>query len=222
MMNPSSTPNKAFCSWSGGKDSCLALDYAQRMGYEVTGLFNMLTRDGAYSRSHGLSRPMLEAQAQSMGKAILFGRADWDHYETVFLHHLTRLKGQGIAVGVFGDMDLMAHREWVERVCKQAGLQAVLPLWGMDREVLLDAFLGSGYRAMIVSVRESALSRDWLGRTLDLHAVEAFRKAGIDLCGEQGEYHTFVFDGPLFDHPVPFKTGAVRGHQGYAFMELMV
>jgi uncharacterized protein (TIGR00290 family) len=211
---------KAFCSWSGGKDSCLALDYAERAGYPVTALLTMLAEDGEHSRSHGLSRAMLEAQAETMGKEILFGQAAWSDYETVFLERLAHLKSRGFTAGVFGDIDLAGHREWVERVCRTAGVRAVLPLWNRERETLLNDLLSKGYRATIVSVREESLDREWIGRHLDRDAVEAFRRAGIDLSGENGEYHTFVFDGPLFRHPVLFRTGNIRVIQGYAFAAL--
>ena len=221
-MEKVSSSEKAFCSWSGGKDCCMALDAAQRSGYDVSVLFNMLTEDGEYSRSHGLKRSLLEAQAGAMGKGILFGRAAWDDYERVFLERLDLLRSRGITVGVFGDIDLAAHREWVERVCGIAGFKAVLPLWNRDREMHIQDFLSSGYRAAVISVREDALDRKWLGRHLDPAAVDAFRKAGIDLCGEEGEYHTFVFDGPLFEKPLEFISGRIQNHGGYAFLELRV
>ncbi len=200
----------------------MALDAAHRAGHDVSVLFNMLTEDGEYSRSHGLKRSLLEAQARAMGKRILFGRAAWDDYERVFLERLDLLRSQGISTGLFGDIDLEAHREWVERVCRIAGFKAVLPLWNMDRESHMNNFLSSGYRAVVISVREDALDRKWLGRNLDEEAVEAFQKAGIDLCGEEGEYHTFVFDGPLFEKPLEFIPGRVKEHEGYAFLELRV
>jgi len=212
---------KAFCSWSGGKDSCLALDYARRIGYDVSTLFNMLSEDGERSRSHGLSRTMLEAQADALGAEIVFGQATWDDYEKVFLDRLALLKSRGYVAGVFGDIDLQDHRDWVERVCRTAGFKAVLPLWNKDRETLLNDFLSSGYRASIISVRKEALGREWLGLPLSRQAVEGFRKAGIDLSGEKGEYHTLVFDGPLFKVPVSFRPGRIHDIQGYAFMELL-
>jgi len=220
-MRGSYCEKKAFVSWSGGKDSCLALDHARRAGYDVAVLLNMLAEDGKYSRSHGLRRSMLKAQADAMGAEILFGQTTWEDYEEVFLERLSFLKSRGFTTGVFGDIDLEGHRDWVERICRTAGLNAVLPLWNRDRDALLDDFLSSDYRATIVSVREDSLGREWLGRILDRVAVEAFRTADIDLSGENGEYHTFVFDGPSFKEPVLFKTGDIHDTQGYAFLELL-
>jgi uncharacterized protein (TIGR00290 family) len=210
----------AFSSWSGGKDSCLALHYAERAGYHVPILLNMLTRDGAYSRSHGLRPEMIEIQARAMGKRIVFGRADWEDYEQVFLERLSLLKKEGTDSGIFGDIDLREHRDWVERVCKEAGMNAALPLWGRGREELLEDFISAGFRAVIVCVKEAALGLEWLGRELDHRAIEGFRDCGIDLCGEEGEYHSFVFDGPSFTRPVQIKTGHIQRIEGYAFVEL--
>jgi len=213
---------RAFCSWSGGKDSCLALEHARRAGYDVAILLNMLAEDGHYSRSHGLRRSMLKAQADALSTEILFGQATWDDYEKVFLARLALLKSRGFTAGIFGDIDLEDHREWVERVCGTVGFEAVLPLWNKDRNILLKEFMSSGYQATVVSIRENALGREWLGRNLDRNAVEAFRSAGIDLSGENGEYHTFVYDGPIFKKPVLFRTGETRAIQGYAFVELLL
>jgi diphthine-ammonia ligase len=221
LMEKTHRIEKAFCSWSGGKDSCLALDYARRSGYDVPVLLNMLSEDGEHSRSHGLCRAMLEAQADGLGTEILFGQAAWDDYEEVFLDRLSVLQSQGFTTGIFGDIDLQEHGDWVERVCRTVGMRAVLPLWNRDRMALLRDFLSSGYLASIISVRKDALNREWLGRSLDWHAVEAFQTAGIDLSGENGEYHTFVYDGPLFKAPVLFRPGSINDIGSYAFMEIL-
>nr|VFK67091.1 MAG: MJ0570-related uncharacterized domain-containing protein [Candidatus Kentron sp. UNK]VFK72635.1 MAG: MJ0570-related uncharacterized domain-containing protein [Candidatus Kentron sp. UNK] len=210
----------AFSSWSGGKDSCLALYYAEKAGYNVDILFNMLTEDGRHSRSHGLYRYMLEIQARAMNKRIVFGKASWESYEKVFSRQLSSLKDKGIQTGVFGDIDLQEHRDWVERVCGAKSLDALLPLWGKGREELFDDFLAAGFRAIIVCVKESALTPDWLGRELTARAKDDFRKAGIDLCGEEGEYHSFVFDGPLFESPVAYSTAKIQSKAGHSFIEI--
>lgn len=217
----SETPCTAFSSWSGGKDSCLALYLAEQAGCRVDYLLNMLTEDGKYSRSHGLRPFMLERQAATMGKRIVFGKAGWENYETAFSEQLCVLKEQGVGAGVFGDIDLVEHRQWVERVCRAAGLQAALPLWEKGREELLDVLFSTGFKATIVCVKEAAMGREWLGRTLDRAAAEKFKQIGIDLCGEAGEYHTFVYDGPIFEHPVSFTAGKIQQVEGYAFVELL-
>ena len=220
FMDQTETLNrKAFASWSGGKDSCLALYTAQQAGYSAT-LFNMLTADGAHSRSHGLRLAMLERQAQAMGLPIAFGRAEWDDYEKMFVDQLMHFSSQGIGTGVFGDIDLEDHRKWVEQVCEKAGLAAMLPLWQKPRQDLLNAFFDAGFKARIVCIKEAAMGREWLGRDLDAEAVREFEQIGIDICGEEGEYHTFVYDGPIFKTPVRFSPGEIQSQAGYAFVEL--
>ena len=211
---------QAFSSWSGGKDSCLALYYAEKAGYDVNILLNMMTEDGKHSRSHGLSRNMLESQAQAMNKQIVFGKAGWGTYEKIFSEKIAGLKNKGIETGIFGDIDLQEHRDWVERVCRSQNLNARLPLWQKGREELLDDFLAAGFRAIIVCVKESALSADWLGCKLCPRVKDDFRNIGIDLCGEEGEYHSFVYDGPLFKHPVSYSTGKIQSIDGYSFIEI--
>jgi len=211
----------AFASWSGGKDSCLSLYFAEADGLRVDFLLNMLTEDGTRSRSHGLRPEMIQRQAAAMGKRIVFAKSGWEAYEKTFLKQLTFLKKSGVGTGVFGDIDLAEHRQWVERVCDTAGLNAVLPLWEKRREALLEAFWSSGFKAVIVGVKEEAVDAKWLGRNLDRRAAEEFQKLGIDLCGEEGEYHTFVYDGPNFRRPVSFAAGEVRRHEGYALLELV-
>lgn len=213
----------SFASWSGGKDSCLALYLAEMSGYEVKFLINMLTGDGQYSRSHGLRRSLLERQAESMGKEIVFGRAGWENYEPAFKDRLQFLKKRDslLRAGVFGDIDLQDHRDWVERVCRSVDLEAYLPLWNKGREELLETFFEAGFKAAIVCIKESELDAAWLGRVLDHSAVDEFRRIGIDLCGENGEYHSFVFDGPIFSKPVAYSLGQTQSIDGYSVVELL-
>src|SRR5206468_9478513 len=110
------------CSWSGGKDSCLALHRALAAGGQLACLATMFTEDGQRSRSHGLAREVLEAQAAAIGVPLLSAAATWDEYETAFVELLRGAKAHGAATAVFGDIDISRHREWEENVCRQAGL----------------------------------------------------------------------------------------------------
>ena len=123
----------AFVSWSGGKDCCLVLHQALQEGLEIKYLANMLTEDGAHSRTHGLSSEVLDLQSRALGIPLLQRRATWDGYEEEFKRLLGSLKLEGIDDGVFGDIDMDEHREWVERVCRAEGVTAHLPLWGLDQ-----------------------------------------------------------------------------------------
>ena len=211
---------KAFISWSGGKDSMLALYRAIRM-VDVPYLLNMLSEGGSVSRSHGLSAELLKAQAAAMGKVIVQEPSTWKGYEEAFKKVVLELKGKGITVGVFGDIELQEHRDWIERVCGDLQIEPIFPLWGIDRIELINEFISSGFRAIVVSTRAEILGEEWLGREIDWEFVKDMKAmVGVDLCGEKGEYHTFVFDGPIFLCPVGFVVGDIRREEGRLFLEL--
>jgi len=161
-------PNTSFfASWSGGKDSCLALHRAMRAGGRPERLLTMLVEEGNRSHSHGLSLEVLRAQAAALGVPITFRATTWGDYERHFIGALKEFRAAGIEAGVFGDIDIGAHREWVERVCDEAGLAACEPLWRAERRALLEEFMDAGFVARVVMVRGGALGPDFLGRTLD-------------------------------------------------------
>ncbi len=143
----------ALVSWSGGKDSALAMWRARRQGWEPVALFNMLAAREERSRSHGLAPAVLAAQAQALGLPLVTARADWSDYEAVFIATLRDEARRAEAV-VFGDIDLDAHREWEEKVCHAAGLEAVLPLWQQPRRALVDEMIATGFVARICTVRD--------------------------------------------------------------------
>ncbi len=214
---------KAFCSWSGGKDSALALFEAKRAGIETTKLLTMMAAEpeaGGRSRSHGLSETVLRRQSETMGLAHELRAATWADYESVFSAALADFKKAGIECGVFGDIDVEDHRRWVERVCGAAGLEWREPLWGRERVKLVWDFLAAGFRAIVVSCDAANLGEKFLGRELTPGLVSELEARGVDVAGENGEYHTFVFDGPLFTQPVEYAVGAVREHAGYLFLAL--
>lgn len=199
----------AFFSWSGGKDSCLALHHALDQGYRVRYLLAMFDENGAASRSHGLPPALLRAQADALGIALVSARAGWENYEAVFTAQLRQFAAQGITHGVFGDIDLQAHRDWEEKVCAAAGLTAVLPLWQRPRLALAQEFMALGYRAVVVCVDGRHLGPAFAGRLYDADFL-ADLPAGVDACGENGEFHTFVFDGPRFAQAVPWRIEAAE------------
>jgi uncharacterized protein (TIGR00290 family) len=162
-----------------------------------------MTEDGEYSRSHGLSAAVLRAQAAAVGVPLIQRAASWKDYEAEFKSVLAELKAKGVEAGIFGDIDLEPHREWVERVCRETGLKAFLPLWNEKRELLLAAFIGAGFKSRIVVTDEASLGAEWLGCEIDRDFPEKMKTVPhVDPCGEKGEYHTFVYDGPIFKSPV--------------------
>lgn len=207
----------AFVSWSGGKESCLSL-YKTINLFKIKYLLNMTTRDGKYSRSHGIKTNLLKLQAQALGIPIVQKKTTWDNYEQVFRRTITRLN---IDTGIFGDIDLQDHLDWVERTCKETGVTPVLPLWHQAREELLNSFIKAGFRAIIITVNTRYLGKEWLGRQMDKQLIKDLKKrAHIDLAGEKGEYHTFVFDGPIFRWPVNFSTRKQVCKDEYCFLDL--
>jgi len=213
---------KLFSSWSGGKDSCLALYRAIRSGGIPTRLLTMFTTNGERSRSHGLSREVILAQSDALAIPLIVRNASWDSYEDVFTQTLVELQGAGIEYGVFGDIDLEPHREWVEKVCATAGITPLLPLWQTARRQLLTELLAAGFKAIIVAIKDSLLDRSFLGRQLDHELLAELENIGIDACGEKGEYHSLVVDGPIFKHQLAIRTGAIVNHDGYSFLDIQL
>ena len=193
---------QVFASWSGGKDSCLACYRAIVSGLKVRYLANTVTEDGKRSRSHGLPANVLQVQSQAMGIPLVQRRTTWGNYEAEFKSMLRTFKQEGVNGGVFGDIDFEEHREWVERVCQEVDIVAHLPLWGESQDKILRDFIGLGFEAVIVATKANLLGEEWLGQRIDLdfikHLDELKETKDITLCGEAGEYHTLVIDGPLF------------------------
>ena len=206
------TGGRFVTSWSGGKDSALAFHRARAAGGEPLALLNMLDEAGERSRSHGLRPEVLAAQAEALGVPLRTARASWATYEAGFTGLLAGAKADGAQAAVFGDIDLAAHREWEEKVCAAAGLRASLPLWLEPRRALVDELLGLGFRALLVAVKEDALPAGLLGRTLDAALVAEIERLGADACGENGEYHTVLVDGPDFARPLTLLPGPAGIH----------
>lgn len=187
-----------FVSWSGGKESCLACYKAMQAGSTISHLLNFVDEAGRRSRSHGLRVELLRAQSEALGIPILQKPTTWETYELEFKKSVSELKRAGVEGGIFGDIDLQVHREWVERVCGEIGIKCILPLWCMKREEILDEFISAGFEAIVVAVKADLLGVEWLGCKVNGEFLRELRQQNIDLCGEGGEYHTFVVDGPIF------------------------
>jgi uncharacterized protein (TIGR00290 family) len=192
---------RAAVSWSGGKDSYLAL-HRSRASYDVVALITMFDDEGTRSRSHGLRPQILEAQAHRLGLPICKGRGSWATYEHGYMRALLDARALGISHVIFGDIMYDSNREFPERVCAASGLVAVEPLWSEPTDQLYREFVLTGADARIVTVKDSVLDASWLGRRLTLNLLDDLRAAGADPCGEHGEYHTVVVDAPTFSSPI--------------------
>jgi len=213
---------KAFVSWSGGKETSLSYyRVMQEQHIEVAYLLNMASEDGKHSRSHGISSSLLRLQAEAIAIPIVQRKTTWKNYEEEFKKSLLGFKREGIRAGVFGDIDLEEHRNWVEKLCREIGIMPILPLWKEKREELLDEFIREGFKAIVVATQAHLLGKEWLGREINEKFVEDLKALGnIDLCGEKGEYHTFVYDGPIFRKSIKFTDGEKVLKDNHWFLEL--
>ena len=208
-----------FCSWSGGKDAYLALSRAVAAGGRPQALLCMLHEDGRVSRGHGLPLSVLERQAEALDLPLVTRATTWDGYEATYVAALHDLRERGVQAGVFGDIDLEPHREWVRKVCTAAGLSCHLPLWQEPRRRLLDELLAGGVRATVVAVDAARLDASFLGRELDAGLIDDLEAAGADACGEEGEYHTMVTGGPAFATPVALEWTGVVSRDGHWILD---
>lgn len=197
---------KFVLSFSGGKDSILALHKMIEAGHEAVGLLIMFRENAGRSWVHGLDQQMLEAIAEALDIPLICCHADGETYAEDMEQCLRQARKMGAEACAFGDIDIADHRAWDEARCEAVGLQAFLPLWGCDRTENVREAIRLGYRCVIKCVRHGVLPESLLGQPLSEEMLEQMEEYGIDLCGENGEYHTVVVDGPLFKHPVELEN----------------
>jgi uncharacterized protein (TIGR00290 family) len=207
---------KLVASWSGGKDSAFALHKALQQGHKIQSMLIMM-RDKATSNFHMISSQLLDAQSDAIGIPIVKVPTTPKNYEEDFRNALMDAKKKGADGIVTGDIyDVALHEPgWLDKVTKEIGLAPVRPLWHRDTTKVLDEFIKEGFKAIVVRVKREFLGMEWLGRTLDTEFFGDLRKLGtVDLCGERGEYHTFVNDGPDFMKCIEIqetKTSTING-----------
>jgi len=189
-------------------------------GGVCAGLLSMLDADGVMSRSHGLSGGILTGQAEAMGLPLYPVCVDTEGYAQAFERTLERFRGMGVDDGVFGDIDLQAHRTWIEERCARAGVRAHFPLWGEVRRDAARAFVAGGYNAMVVAVSREGLDPSFLGRSFDPVFMDELEHLGRDISGEDGGFHTLVLDGPLFLHPLVVRIIGQREREGLVALDL--
>ena len=215
-------------SWSGGKDSCLASWKAVSEGIDIQCLLNTYREDSGRVAFHGVRAELIQKQAEALGKALVQKTVGDGDYEDVFLGALVELESKGFEGVVFGDIDVRQNREWCERVARKAGLKPVFPLWNMDQKGILEEFVGAGFKAIIVALDLKFLTKDDLGRKIDiawLARIEDLRREAVGVpityCGENGEYHSFVTGGPSFRSDIAVKTGRSVMNNGYWLIDVI-
>ena len=209
-------------SYSCGQDSTLALYRMIKNGHKPVAL--LITVDKKILRSwfHGVPQNLLEEVSKSLNIPLLLVKCQGEEYKDAFIKALKKAKEElGAEACVFGDIDLEAHRTWCTDRCNEANIEAIFPLWLEDREKLTFEFIDTGFKTVIKNVRLDVLSTDFLGKELTRPVVSDIVKAGSDACGENGEYHTFVFDGPLFKYPIRFKENGVITNETHGFLDIV-
>jgi uncharacterized protein (TIGR00290 family) len=206
-------PPKAIFNWSTGKDSALALHKVlQRREYDVRWLLTTVNVQHERVSMHGVRTELLEAQADALGIPLVQVRLPemptMESYERAMTEVLTTLRDQGAEVSIFGDIFLEDLRTYREQRLAELGLRAVFPIWQVPTDTLVREVIDLGFKAVTTCVNEKYLDRTWAGRILDEGFVREL-PAGVDPCGENGEFHTFVFDGPIFAHSIPVHIGEV-------------
>ena len=213
--------NQPFvASWSGGKDSAMAYYRAVQSGMTPKRLLTMFQEDEEVSKSHALPLNVVQAQAKRLCVPLMIRGAGWDDYEAKFIDAMDECRSDGITHGVFGDIDLQGHLEWVQKTCAKSSIVPIHPLWQEPRRSILEELLAVGFEAVIVVVNTNMMPAKYVGRTFTRQLMDELEELGIDSCGENGEFHTVVIDGPIFSSRIPVKFGEVRENEGYSFLSV--
>ena len=225
-MNPNDAPQPIALLWSGGKDSALALrELRADKNYEVRVLLTTMTRDYDRISIHGVRRELLEAQAAALGVPLrtvdVPARSTNEQYENALGAALQTLREQNIESVAAGDLFLADVRAYREDLLARHGMNALFPLWQRDTTELAREFIGAGYRAILSCVDTHALDADFAGRDFDAALLRDLPNS-TDPCGENGEFHSFVWDGPDFARPVNCTRGErVRRDERFEFCDLL-
>ena len=205
--------HKSFFNWSGGKDSALALYHLLKdKNYSVEKLLTNI--NGEYKRisMHGVREALLQQQSDAIGiplqKLVLSEQPSMAEYEKHMMDTMTQLQEEKFTHSVFGDIFLEDLKEYRETQLGKVGMTAVFPIWKRDTTELIHEFIDLGFKTIVVCVNEKHLDKSFCGRIIDKDFIKDL-PGNVDACGENGEFHTFVFDGPIFKHPVPFTNGDI-------------
>ncbi|WP_162028418.1 MULTISPECIES: diphthine--ammonia ligase [unclassified Lentimonas] len=204
-MSP--TNERILFSWSSGKDSAMALTAALKQGYQIDSLITVVRHDQSVS-VHGVSQDLLRAQASALGLPLIEVEVnEAQSYEVAVSTALREQAARGIRKIAYGDLYLEDIKQWRERFHKPLGLQCIYPIWQTDTTELAQRFIHSGYKAAVVCVDTKRLGIEFAGRDYDQAFLNDLPK-GIDPCGENGEFHTFVYDAPEFSAPIALNRPA--------------
>jgi len=214
---------KVLLSWSGGKDSALALyELRQDPNYEIVGLLTTVTEDYHRISMHGVPEVLLERQADSIGlplsKVFISKNGSIEEYESRMKEVLLRFRKSGVLAVAFGDIFLEDVRRYREENLARVRMKGIFPIWG--KADLPPTFIDLGFRAIVTCVDAKVLDKRFVGRLLDREFL-AELPANVDPNGENGEFHSFVFDGPIFREKIAFKTGEIVKRDSFYFCDLI-
>ena len=211
-------------SWSGGKDSCLALRELLAAGIPVEALLTTITRDFDRISMHGVRRLLLQRQAAALGiplhESFIPKSASNEQYESAMGDEFAHFRSRAVTRVAFGDLFLEDIRAYRERLLAKHGMTCVFPIWRRVTAALIREFIAAGFKTIVVCVDPAQLDPSFAGRVIDADFL-ADLPATVDPCGENGEFHTFVFDGPLFREPVTFSVGELVCRDGFWFRDLL-
>ncbi len=216
---------KIVFSWSTGKDSALALYKILKEGkFEVVSLLTILGKEYDRVSMHGVRRTLLEEQAKAVGlpleEVFLSSTASNEEYENQMESVLTRFKEIGVSSVAFGDIFLEDLRRYRENNLAKVGMKGIFPNWGRNTTGLISELLDKGFKAVITCVDGRVLNPEFAGRMIDDSFLSAL-PPNIDPCGENGEYHSFVFEGPIFKNKLAIRTGEVIQRESFYFCDLI-
>ncbi len=203
----------AYMNWSGGKDSALCLYKALETNqYNITCLLTSVNAVHNRISMHGVRRSLLQAQAESIGIPLqtieLPEQPNMTEYEQGVLMKVNELKQSGCTHAIFGDIFLEDLKVYREKKLEEVNIECVFPLWKIDTTALVKEFISLGFKSVIVCVNDKYLDKSFCGRIIDQSFLDDL-PADVDPCGENGEFHSFVFDGPIFKNPIPFVKGEI-------------
>lgn len=211
---------KFAMSYSCGKDSTLALHKMIEQGHEPVCLVVMVNEAAGRSYFHGADDHMLKRYGKALGLPMVTCPAVGENYQQAFEAGLAKAKSMGAEGACFGDIDIEKNRQWEEARCKAAGLLPCFPLWQQSREEIVHELIRLGYQCLMKSINRTVLPMSLLGTMLDESSVAVLKAAGIDICGENGEYHTLITDGPIFQEPLHVKVGDKLVFGDYAVADI--
>lgn len=218
MQSDNHTKKNAIVSWTGGKDGCYSCYKAMKDGYNITHLLHFTNQKK--TGSHELNPALIRAQAEAIGLPLT--QRNFQSYEVEFQKAAQELRSQGerFDAAVFGHIE--THKPLVERICKELNIELILPLWKENSEKIVSDIIDAGFEVILVSVRDGFLGKEWLGRKIDGKFLADLKNAdtAVDACGENGEFHTLVLNGPIFKKKIVVTSSDPVHKEGYWFLNI--